>query len=97
MEDESRSELLLIICCNCIGIGGLRLINPRLLRMRSEGYCSRFVCVCVCLQRFKRNEVPTQYKSKKKKNINGGFFLKMLHSREMAMSVYIQLLSSGHL
>ena len=25
------------------------LINPRLLRMRSEGYCSRFVCVCVCV------------------------------------------------
>ena len=29
------------------------IINPRLLRMRSEGYCSRFVCVC--LQRFKRD------------------------------------------
>ena len=47
-------------------------------------------------------EVPTQYKDEKninkiKKYINGGFFLKMLHSREMAMSLYIQLLSSGHL
>ena len=28
--------------CGCI-------FNPRLLRMRSEGYCSPFcVCVCVC-------------------------------------------------
>ena len=36
------------------------MINPRLLRMRSEGYCCRFVCVCVCicvclLQRNQRN------------------------------------------
>ena len=29
-------------------------INPRLLRMRSEGYCSRCVCVCL-LQRNQRN------------------------------------------
>ena len=84
----------------------IRFINPRLLRMRSEGYCSRFVCVCVCvcvcnvlremLDVNVKVEVPTQYKFLKK-NINGGFFLKMLHSREMAMSVYIQLLSSGRL
>ena len=50
--------------CKCI-------INPQLLRVRSEGYCSRFVCVCVCCNVLRemldvnvKVEVRTQYKSK---------------------------------
>ena len=48
-----RSECWTIEHCNVVVItNGRSANNPRLLRMHSEGYCSRFVCVCVCLQRF---------------------------------------------
>ena len=58
--------------------------------MRSEGYCSCFVCVCNVLREIPdvnvKVDVPTQYNFFEM-NINGGFFFKMLHSREMAMSL----------
>ena len=50
--------------CKCI-------INPQLLHVRSKGYCSRFVCVCVRCNVLRemldvnvKVEVRTQYKSK---------------------------------
>ena len=90
-------EMRYVICvCVCVATHSiLRIINPRCVHARSEGYCSCPVCVCVYVCVCVHSNLPPHTLESQKKDTNGfiaiqesfsilPIFLKMLHSKVMA-------------